>query len=91
VAGGRRWLNFQDGKARLFPLVWSEAPEQPGAEFDLHFNNGRLLERFHEGNLTYRSPGIKEKTPDTLAKVSPELAEERGIQKRSLVQLTHAA
>ena len=32
------------------------APEQPNAEFDLHLNNGRLLEHFHEGNLTYRSP-----------------------------------
>ena len=37
-------------------------------------NNGRLLEHFHEGNLTYRSPGIKEKTPDTFVEVSPELA-----------------
>src|SRR6266849_2277363 len=79
---------FPDGKARLFPLVWQEAPERPDAEFDLHLNNGRLLEHFHEGNLTYRSPGIKEKTPDTFVEVSPELAEERGIQSGSLVRLT---
>jgi formate dehydrogenase major subunit len=81
-------FNFPDGKARLFPLLWREAPEQPDAEFDLHLNNGRLLEHFHEGNLTYRSPGIKEKTPDTFVEISPELAEERGIQSGSLVQLT---
>jgi formate dehydrogenase major subunit len=81
-------FNFPDGKARLFPVVWHEAPEQPDAEFDLHLNNGRLLEHFHEGNLTYRSPGIKEKTPDTFVEVSPELAEQRGIQSGSLVQLT---
>jgi len=81
-------FNFPDGKARLFPLVWREAPEQPDTEFDLHLNNGRLLEHFHEGNLTYRSPGIKEKTPDTFVEVSPELAEQRGIQSGSLVQLT---
>jgi formate dehydrogenase major subunit len=81
-------FHFPDGKARLFPLVWREAPEQPDAEFDLHLNNGRLLEHFHEGNLTYRSPGIKEKTPDTFVEISPELAEERGIQSGSLVQLT---
>jgi formate dehydrogenase major subunit len=79
---------FPDGKARLFPLAWREAPERPDAEFDLHLNNGRLLEHFHEGNLTYRSPGIKEKTPDTFVEVSPELAEERGILTGSLVQLT---
>jgi formate dehydrogenase major subunit len=81
-------FNFPDGKARLFPLVWREAPEQPDAEFNLHLNNGRLLEHFHEGNLTYRSPGIKEKTPDTFVEVSPELAAARGIQSGSLVQLT---
>src|SRR5260370_6467016 len=79
---------FPDGKGRLFPLEWLEAPERPDKEFDLLLNNGRLLEHFHEGNLTYRSPGIKEKTPDTFVEVSPELAEQRGIQSGSLVQLT---
>ncbi len=78
---------FPDGKARLFPLQWQEAPEQPDADFDLHLNNGRLLEHFHEGNLTYRTVGIREKTPDTFVEVSPELAAERGIQTGSWVQL----
>lgn len=78
---------FPDGKARLFPLKWLEAAEQPDAEFDLHLNNGRLLEHFHEGNLTYRTEGIREKTPDTFVEVSPELAAERGIQSGTWVQL----
>jgi formate dehydrogenase major subunit len=79
---------FPDGKARLFPLKWLEAAEQTDAEFDLHLNNGRLLEHFHEGNLTYRTEGIREKTPDTFVEVSPELAAERGIQTGTWVQLT---
>jgi formate dehydrogenase major subunit len=79
---------FLDGKARLFPLKWEEPPEQPDAEFDLHVNNGRLLEHFHEGNLTYRTAGIREKTPDTFVEVSPELAKERKITTGSWVQLT---
>jgi formate dehydrogenase major subunit len=79
---------FPDGKAKLFPLQWLESPEQPDAEFDLHLNNGRLLEHFHEGNLTYRTEGIREKTPDTFVEVSPELAAERGIQSGTWVQLT---
>ena len=83
-----RQFNFPDGKARLYPLVWREAPERPDAEFDLHLNNGRLLEHFHEGNLTYRSPGIQSKTPDTFVEVSPELAQARGIESGSLVRLT---
>jgi formate dehydrogenase major subunit len=79
---------FPDGKARLFPLSPTETTDQPNAEFDLHLNNGRLLEHFHEGNLTYRSEGIREKTPDTFVEVSPELANERHIQSGTWVQLT---
>ncbi len=73
-------FNFPDGKARLFPLSWSGPVEKSNAEFDLHLNNGRLLEHFHEGNLTYRVKGIKEKTPDVFVEISPELAKERGVQ-----------
>ena len=78
---------FPDGKARLFPVSWIGPTDQPSAEFDLHLNNGRLLEHFHEGNLTYRTEGIREKTPDVWVEVSPELAEERGIQSGTWVQL----
>ncbi len=79
---------FPDGKARLFPIGWNEPPEQPDDEFDLHLNNGRLLEHFHEGNMTYRVPGIRHMTPDTFVEVSPALAAERGIQSGTWVQLT---
>jgi formate dehydrogenase major subunit len=81
-------FNFPDGKARLFPLAWREAPERPDEEFDLHLNNGRMLEHFHEGNLTHRIPGIHAKAPDTFVEVSPELAQARGIESGSLVELT---
>lgn len=80
-------FNFPDGKAKLFPLAHSKPADPPDAEFDLHLNNGRLLEHFHEGNMTYRSNGIREKTPDTFVEVSPALAAERGIQSGSWVQL----
>ena len=78
---------FPDGKARLFPVSWIGVTDAPNAEYDLHLNNGRLLEHFHEGNLTYRTDGIREKTPDTFVEVSTELAEERGIQSGTWVQL----
>lgn len=79
---------FPDGKARLFPVALSQPTDQPNSEFDLHLNNGRLLEHFHEGNMTYRVSGIKEKTPDVFVEVSPKLAEERGIHSGTWVQLT---
>jgi formate dehydrogenase major subunit len=81
-------FKFPDGKATFFPVPWSEPTDQQDAEFDLHLNNGRLLEHFHEGNMTYRTEGIREKTPCTFVEVSPELAADRGIQTGSWVQLT---
>jgi formate dehydrogenase major subunit len=76
-----------DGKARLFPLAMSVPTDPPNEEFDLHLNNGRILEHFHEGNLTYRSDGIREKVPDAWVEISPELAKERGVQSGTWVQL----
>ena len=64
--------------------------DRPDAEYDLHLNNGRVLEHFHEGNLTYRTEGIREKTPDTFVEVSPELlgvgVEERDVLAVGLLQ-----
>jgi len=37
--------------------------------------------------MTYKSPGIREKVPDTFVEVSPELAKERGLSSGTLVQL----
>jgi len=78
---------FPDGKARLYPLAMREPTDEPNEEFDLHLNNGRMLEHFHEGNMTYKAPGIREKVPDTFLEVSPELAKERGLQSGTWVQL----
>jgi formate dehydrogenase major subunit len=76
-----------DGKAKLFSVSWLDRREGVNDEFDLHLNNGRLLEHFHEGTMTYKTEGIREEVPDTFVEVSPELAEERGIQTGTWVQL----
>ena len=78
---------FPDGKARLHGVAWTEPTERPDAEFDLHLNNGNLLEHFHTGNMTYRVAGIRAKTPDTFVEVSPALADERGIASGTRVEL----
>ncbi len=78
---------FPDGKARFFPVTYIEPCEESSAEFDLHLNNGRLLEHFEQGSMTYRTAGIKEITPNGFVEVSPELAAERGITSGRYVQL----
>ena len=61
----------------------SQFPE----EYDLHINNGRMLEHFHEGNMTNKSNGIQSKVPDIFVEVSPELAKERKVSDGGLVRL----
>jgi formate dehydrogenase major subunit len=46
-----------------------------------------LLEHFEQGSMTYRTPGIKEITPNSFVEVSPELAAERGITSGRYVQI----
>ncbi|WP_026702735.1 formate dehydrogenase subunit alpha [Salibacterium aidingense] len=81
---------FEDKKARLYPLHF-ELPYDTTETYNLHLNNGRLLEHFHEGNMTYKSPGIRRTTPRSFIEVSPELAEERGIKEGAEVKLTSDA
>lgn len=75
------------GKACLWPVDWTQPLTLP-EEYDLELNNGRLLEHFHEGNMTQRVAGIAKKVPHTFIEVSPELAKERGIQDGSLVRVS---
>lgn len=79
---------FPDGKARLFPLEWIEPCEPKGEGYDLHLNSGRLLEHFHEGNMTYRVPGIHEETPHHFLEVSPDLAKERDLSTGQWVDIS---
>jgi formate dehydrogenase major subunit len=79
---------FPDGKAMFHPIDYMPPSEETSSVYDLHLNNGRLLEHFEQGSMTYRTPGIKEITPHTFVEVSPELAEERGVSTGTFVHLT---
>ena len=81
-------FNFPDGKANFYPMDWIPPCDVVDSEFDLHLNNGRLLEHFHEGNMTYRVAGVREETPNRFLEVSPELAEARGIATGQWVDVT---
>lgn len=79
---------FPDKKARFYPVSFHEPDEKPDSKYDLFLNNGRLLEHFHEGNMTYRVEGIREETPERFLEVSEELAKERGIESGRWLRLT---
>lgn len=80
-------FHFDDGKARLYPVPWLPLTDQLDGEYDLHLNNGRLLEHFHTGNLTRRTAGLVHKVPDSFVEVSPELAAERELSEGDVVRL----
>jgi formate dehydrogenase major subunit len=81
-------FNFPDKKARLYPVSFHEPLEKPDRDFDLFLNNGRLLEHFHEGNMTYRIDGIREETPERFLEISEELAKQRNIESGRWVRVT---
>lgn len=84
---GETTFPLPDGKATFFPLEYVPPCEEVNQTYDLHVNNGRLLEHFQQGNLSYRVPGIEEITPEVFVEVSPELARERGLESGQYVQL----
>jgi formate dehydrogenase major subunit len=76
-----------DGKARFHPVEWIGPSEVHNEEYAHHLNNGRLLEHFEQGSMTYRTPGIKRMTPVNFVEVSPELARDKGLENGSVVKL----
>jgi len=81
-------FNFPDKKARLYPLEWIQDSEVMNDEYDIHLNNGRVLEHFQTGNQTMRVPGIYDLNPERYLEISPELAEERKISSGQWVEVT---
>ena len=82
-----QWLlqNFTD--SIFYPVEWVEPCEVVSSEFPHHLNNGRLLEHFEQGAMTYRTKGIQQMTPTNFVEVSPELARDKGLEDGSMVRL----
>ena len=80
-------FHFPDGRARLYPLAWTEPTDQPDAEYDLHLNTGRTLEHFHTGNQTRRSAGLTALVPGAYVELSEALAAARGVATGDWVRL----
>src|SRR4030088_2694979 len=70
VMAHRNWKPRPSGSCRARSAA-PFLPRIPDKSFDLHANNGRILEHFHEGNMTYRVPGINQETPEHWIEISP--------------------
>jgi formate dehydrogenase major subunit len=81
---------FDDGKAKFHPVEWIPPAEVHNSEYANHLNNGRLLEHFEQGSMTYRTKGIRRMTPINFVEVSPGEAEKQGVETGSMVHLRSA-
>ena len=79
-------FNFDNKRAKLFKLTFDNFFKEDEV-YDLHVNNGRVLEHFHEGNMTYQTEMIKYKMPHAFVEISPELAKDRDIHEGAEVKL----
>jgi formate dehydrogenase major subunit len=73
-------FHMPDGRAKLYPLEWQPPAEVPDEEFDLHVNNGRLLEQFQSMNQTGKGPRMMSEVPHWFIEIGRELAAERSIE-----------
>ncbi len=76
-----------DGKAAFHPVEFTEPANQPDDEYTLHLNNGRVLEHFHEGNLTKRSPGLVAKVERAYVDMAADDAKALGVAEGDWVRL----
>ncbi|WHY72109.1 formate dehydrogenase subunit alpha [Fictibacillus enclensis] len=79
---------FPDGKAKLHPVNFARH-YHIDEEHHLHINNGRILEHFHEGNMTYHTKGIRTKVPNSWIAVSEEAAEKYGMEEGSKIKISN--
>ena len=89
---GELWLfgdrfPTEDGKATMHPVDFRESTEIPDEEYPLIFNTGRVLYHWHGGSITRTAKGLDEIYPEALIEISPEDAEELGIQKSGKVMV----
>lgn len=81
-------FHTEDGKASFYPVDFTPPSNTTDKEYTLHLNNGRVLEHFHEGNLTTRIPGLVSKVEKDYVDVAPEDAEEMDLHEGDWVRLT---
>lgn len=79
---------FPDGRARFHPVEWREPSEQADPAYPLHLDNGRVLEHFHEGNMTFRVEGLASITRAAYVEIPSALARAEGLEEGDVVTLT---
>ncbi|MEM2094879.1 MAG: molybdopterin dinucleotide binding domain-containing protein, partial [Candidatus Bathyarchaeia archaeon] len=79
---------FTRGKGLFTPVEYKPPAETPNEEYPFILTTGRLLEQFHTGTMTRKSPGIESLAPECVVEINPEDAQNLGIRNGDKVTVT---
>lgn len=68
-----------DGRARLVPVTYRPAAEEPDEHYPLYFTTGRYREHYNSGSQTRRVRRLHDAQPEPRLQLHPTVAEELGV------------
>ncbi len=88
---GTKYLHkgqFSRGLGKFQPVQYVEAFELPDESYPVILSTGRILYQFHGGNMSRRSKGLAEISPEAEVEIHPEDAEKMKVSNGDMVELT---
>ncbi|WP_373324592.1 formate dehydrogenase subunit alpha [Reticulibacter mediterranei] len=76
-----------DGKAKMFPITYRPAAEEPGADFPFRLTTGRVVYQYLSGNQTRRLGFLNSQAPEPWVEIHPHAANQLGISNDEIVRL----
>jgi assimilatory nitrate reductase catalytic subunit len=76
-----------DGRARMFPIEYAPAAEEPGGDFPFRLTTGRVVYHYLSGNQTRRIGFLRSQAPDPWVEMHPIAAERLGIAQGDMVRV----
>ena len=78
-----RFYGRENGRARLFAAPFEPAAESPDDEFPFWLCTGRVLEHWHSGSMTARTPELHRAMPHALLYMHPDDARRLQLRRGS--------
>ena len=86
VPAGKKEVYFyghKDGRARMFAAPFEAAAESPGDDYPFWLCTGRVLEHWHSGSMTARTPELYRAMPHALIYMHPDDARRLELRRGS--------
>jgi assimilatory nitrate reductase catalytic subunit len=76
-----------DGRAKMFPIVYTPPAEEPNASYPFRLTSGRVVYHYLSGNQTRRLGFLRAQAPDPWVEIHPKAAEPLGIRDQDVVRV----